>query len=178
MTLKKSCSELNSDQLGKLAVMLLNCQSYTEGRMLYECNEKMTLKDCTTKMDGEAWNTYHLMTNRARAVCAIIRQEQFRGLTEMTVNKLMNTAHDQIDIMKSLAQDQEKMKDYATTALNDLSGKNEEILSQQSEMIKMTDAHRLKVESNLLALVKEKSLIKAGQIEVAELISILKSKIG
>lgn len=42
-------------------------------------------------MDGEAWNTYHIFTNRAKSVCTTIRQDQFRGLTELTVNKLMNS---------------------------------------------------------------------------------------
>lgn len=42
-------------------------------------------------MDPDIWNSYHIMTNRARAVCYSVRQQQFRGLTEMTVNKLMHT---------------------------------------------------------------------------------------
>lgn len=44
-------------------------------------------------MDANTWNTYHLITNRAKAVCAAIRQEQFRGLTEITVNKLMHSGN-------------------------------------------------------------------------------------
>lgn len=44
-------------------------------------------------MDPDTWNAYHLITNRAKAICAAVRQEQFRGLTEMTVNKLMQTGN-------------------------------------------------------------------------------------
>lgn len=89
LKLRNSCNEMNAEQIGKLAVMLLNCQSSSEGRVLFECTGDMSLKECTTNMDGETWNAYHLITNRAKAVCMATRHEQFRGLTELTVNKLM-----------------------------------------------------------------------------------------
>lgn len=91
LKLRNSCHELNAEQLGKLAVMLLNCQSNSEGRVLFECTENMSLKDCTSGMDSDTWNAYHLVTNRAKAVCVATRHEQFRGLTEITVNKLMSS---------------------------------------------------------------------------------------
>lgn len=96
MKLRKSCHELHAEQLGKLAVMLLNCQSVSEGRRLFECTETMSLKDCTQGMDSDTWNAYHLVTNRAKAVCVASRQEQFRGLTELTVNKLMHSGKFQL----------------------------------------------------------------------------------
>lgn len=97
MKLRKSCHELNAEQLGKLAVMLLNCQSVSEGRRLFECTGTMSLKDCTQGMDSDTWNAYHLVTNRAKAVCVASRQEQFRGLTELTVNKLMHSGEYQLE---------------------------------------------------------------------------------
>jgi len=48
------------------------------------------------------WNAYHLMSNRARAVCYAARSTQFRALTELTVNKLMQSAHSQIETLQSL----------------------------------------------------------------------------
>lgn len=53
-------------------------------------------------MDADMWNAYHLMSNRARAVCYAARSTQFRALTELTVNKLMQTAHSQIETLISL----------------------------------------------------------------------------
>lgn len=91
LKLRNSCHELNAEQLGKLSVMLLNCQSNSEGRTMFECTENMSLKECTTGMDPDTWNAYHLITNRAKAVCVAVRHQQFRGLTEMTVNKLMSS---------------------------------------------------------------------------------------
>lgn len=48
------------------------------------------------------WNAYHLISNRARAVCYAARNTQFRALTELTVNKLMHSAHSQIEALNSL----------------------------------------------------------------------------
>lgn len=48
------------------------------------------------------WNAYHLISNRARAVCYAARNTQFRALTELTVNKLMQSARSQIEGLKSL----------------------------------------------------------------------------
>lgn len=53
-------------------------------------------------MDADMWNAYHLMSNRARAVCYAARNTQFRALTELTVNKLMQSARSQIEGLKSL----------------------------------------------------------------------------
>lgn len=48
------------------------------------------------------WNAYHLISNRARAICYAARNTQFRALTELTVNKLMQSAHSQIEALNSL----------------------------------------------------------------------------
>lgn len=102
LRLRASCSSLSEEQLAKLSVALLNCQSAAEGRPLYPCSEDMSLRECTGDMDPDTWNTYHLMSNRARAVCLSARQAQFRALTEMTVNKLMSSAKGQLDAMNLL----------------------------------------------------------------------------
>jgi hypothetical protein len=61
-----------------------------------------SLRQCTSSMDPVIWNAYHLMNNRARAVCYAARNQQFRALSEMTVNKLMDSAPSQLNTMDSL----------------------------------------------------------------------------
>ncbi|XP_058447838.1 protein brambleberry-like isoform X2 [Malaya genurostris] len=177
LKLKKSCQQLDAEQLGKLAVMLLNCQSDSEGRRIYQCDERMSLKECTTAMDPDTWNAYHLITNRAKAVCASVRHDQFRGLTEMTVNKLMNTAHEQIQMMGQLAENQNELRSVTQEAIDEMSSNNDKIISQQGNIMKLSEAHRAKVESNFRELVREKSLIRAGQQEVAVLLTDLRNRI-
>ena len=42
--LKKKCGELTEEELGKVSVQLLNCQSSVEERTIYPCNEQMVRK--------------------------------------------------------------------------------------------------------------------------------------
>ncbi|XP_035795721.1 protein brambleberry-like [Anopheles albimanus] len=177
LKLKKSCHELNGEQMGKLAVMLLNCQSDSEGRPLFPCTEEMSLRQCTERMDSDTWNAYHLITNRAKAVCATVRHEQFRGLTELTVNKLMNTAHEQLRMMSELADSQQQLQSLTREAVEEMVGNNERIMHQQGDIMKLSEVHRAKVESNFRELVREKSLIRAGQQEVAVLLTDLRARI-
>lgn len=41
MALKKNCNQLTMDEIGKLAVMMLNCQLETEGRETFLCKPEM-----------------------------------------------------------------------------------------------------------------------------------------
>lgn len=109
---------MNDEQVAKMAVMLLNCQSAAEGRRIYPCTDSMSIKDCTTTMDADTWNSYHLMSNRARAVCYSVRQAQFRGLTEYTINKLLYAARDQLNSLSKLSKDQEDLHIMAEESLN------------------------------------------------------------
>uniref|UniRef100_A0A182JQG6 Protein brambleberry n=1 Tax=Anopheles christyi TaxID=43041 RepID=A0A182JQG6_9DIPT len=177
LKLKNSCHELNAEQMGKLTVLLLNCQSDSEGRPVFPCTEEMSLRQCTERMDPNMWNAYHLITNRAKAVCASVRHQQFRGLTELTVNKLMSTAHEQIRMMGELAENQVKLQTTTKQVVDEMVGNNERIVHQQGDIIKLSEVYRAKVESNYRDLLREKGLIKAGHREVAELLTDLRKRI-
>lgn len=41
MTLKKNCNQLGLEEIGKLGVMMLNCQLELEGRTIYPCKPEM-----------------------------------------------------------------------------------------------------------------------------------------
>ena len=47
-------------------------------------------------MDSDAWNSYHIVSNRARAICYNVRQAEFRMKTEMTVNRLSESAKENL----------------------------------------------------------------------------------
>lgn len=130
--LKASCESLSEEQLAKLGVILFNCQAESMGRQTYLCTEEMvkkmfmmkrsqkplsyiyffgpiliiqTIKECTADMDSDTWNAYHIISNRARAVCYSVRQQLFRLRAEHTVNALISTATSQLDAMKDLKVD-------------------------------------------------------------------------
>ena len=50
------------------------------------------------------WNSYHIISNRARSVCYATRQQQFRQQTEAAVNLLSRSTIQQLQAMESLAQ--------------------------------------------------------------------------
>lgn len=61
-------------------------------------------------MDAHTWNTYHIVSNRARSVCYATRQQQFRRQTEMAVNKLSAATIEQLQAMEDLASTQHQIK--------------------------------------------------------------------
>lgn len=113
LKLKNDCHKMSDEELAKMGVHLLNCQSFVEGRQMYPCTDEMSIKDCTTSMDSDTWTSYHLMSNRARAVCYTIRQAQFRGLAEETVNKLMHSAQNQLAYLEKIEKGQQDVQRVA-----------------------------------------------------------------
>ncbi|XP_072758730.1 protein brambleberry [Anoplolepis gracilipes] len=175
--IRTSCSDMSEEELAKLSVNLLNCQAAVEGRKMFPCTEKMSLQQCTTDMDADMWNAYHLMSNRARAVCYTARNTQFRALTELTVNKLMQSAHSQIEALKSLKQSQDHLEEQTTEALSSLSKGNKALLEQQQYLKDaQATAHNL-VTSNLRELNNEKALIRSGHAQLATMAEDIKTKL-
>nr|XP_050855634.1 protein brambleberry-like isoform X3 [Vespula vulgaris] len=175
--IRTSCYDMTEEQLAKLSVNLLNCQSAVEGRKMFPCTEEMSLKQCTTDMDADMWNAYHLMSNRARAVCYTARSTQFRALTELTVNKLMQTAHSQIKTLMSLKESQDRLMDRTSEALSSLSDGNKALLLQQQNLKDaQTTAHKL-VTTNLRNLNNEKALIRLGHAQLATMVEDVKEKL-
>lgn len=80
--------------------------------------------------------------------------------------------------MKSLIDDQQNLKEITAKGFDELSEKNEKIKVQQNDIINAADIHRVKVENNIRELEREKSLIKAGQIKVGQMLSNLEMQIG
>lgn len=177
LALKKSCNNLNSEQLGKLSVMLLNCQFDAEGRVTFDCTDDMSLKQCTENMNSDTWNSYLSVMNSAKAVCQIVRNEQFRGLTEIAVNKLMKTTLEQIEIMEQLKNEQKSLHEITSYAIDELAETNLKFIREQNEMIRLTEANRFKIENNFNSLIREKILIESGERNLLMFLTELTKKI-
>lgn len=87
------------------------------------------------------------------------------------------SAQNQIQMMKELSQNQDTLRSLTSQAIDDLAEKNEKVIDQQQEILKVSSSHRAIVESNLHELMREKGLIRSGQLEVAQMIDNLKSKL-
>ncbi|CAG9859936.1 unnamed protein product [Phyllotreta striolata] len=159
LKLKTDCDKLNDEQLAKMAVHLLNCQSWVEGRPIFPCTDEMSIKDCTINMDSDTWTSYHLMSNRARAVCYTIRQSQFRGLAEHTINRLMDTARSQLKNLGEISSTQLDLKDLTEKTYLSVKQGQRELFEQQDDIKKAQFYGQLSIEDNIQRLANEKRLI-------------------
>ncbi|ESP04542.1 hypothetical protein LOTGIDRAFT_170634 [Lottia gigantea] len=175
--LKKKCGELTEDELGKLAVQLFNCQSEAENRPVFPCTSTMTLGECTKNMDATTWNGYQIVGNRARAMCYSAQQITFRKLTEKTVSNLAATAYNHLESMKELKKGQDQIQQLATDTVRKLFESQQDLLTTH-ESLKI--AHQdvfTHVANNVKQLVHEKSLIAAGNKELAEMTENIREKL-
>ncbi|XP_071052470.1 protein brambleberry-like [Onthophagus taurus] len=177
LRLKKGCHEMNDEEVSKMAVMLLNCQSAIEERRLYPCNENMSIKECTGQMDADTWNAYHLMANRVRAVCYTARQSQFIGITEHTINRLLDTSRNQVETLDKLVNEQEHLRDIAQNTLKNVAQGNEELKQQQEDIAKSQFHGQLVIEDNIRRLVQEKELINESHGRLAEMTKNVQKKL-
>ncbi|XP_054841918.1 protein brambleberry-like [Eublepharis macularius] len=168
--LQSSCADLSEEELAKLSVSLFNCQASIEGRRTFLCTSGMTLAECTTEMDPDTWNAYHIVSNRARAVCYTTRQMQFKRQTEHTVNTLVSTAVSQLEAMKILKNGQAELKELTSASLQNVASSQQELLAQQAKLQGSQDQMEESIHGNLDRLAEEKALIASGHQQVAQLI--------
>ncbi|XP_034980347.1 protein brambleberry-like [Zootoca vivipara] len=168
--LQSSCTDLTEEELAKLGVSLFNCQASVEERRTYLCTADMTLAECTAGMDPDTWNAYHIVSNRARAVCYATRQMQFKRRAEHTVNALVSTAVSQLEAMKMLKSGQEELKELTSESLQKVATSQEALLAQQEKLQGSQMQMGESLHDNLDQLVQEKALIASGQQQVAQLI--------
>lgn len=175
--LQTSCSDLSEEDLGKLSVRLLNCQSAVEGRATFPCTDEMSLRQCTQRMDQHTWNTYHLISNRARAVCYNTRQQQFYAKTEMTVNKLVWSTDRQVKAMSQLEQEQQKVSSLTNQTLETVALGQEALMQQQERLRSSQQGVQSFLAENLKELTLEKALIAAGQKELTRMTTSIREKL-
>nr|XP_008119123.1 PREDICTED: LOW QUALITY PROTEIN: protein brambleberry [Anolis carolinensis] len=168
--LRSSCTDLTEEELAKLGVSLFNCQAGVEGRRTYLCTPDMTLAECTAEMDPDTWNAYHIVSNRARAVCYATRQMQFKLRAEHTVNALVSTAAGQLEAMEILKSGQEELRALTSESLQRVVGGQERLLAQQEAFQGSQEHMEESIQRNLAQLAQEKALIASGQQQVAQLI--------
>ncbi|KAM3840871.1 LOW QUALITY PROTEIN: protein brambleberry-like [Vipera latastei] len=168
--LRTTCTDLAEEELAKLGVGLFNCQAGAEGRRTYLCTEDMSLAECTAGMDPDTWNAYHIISNRARAVCYATRQVEFKRQAQHMVNALVSTAVGQLEAMETLKRSQEELKQLTAESLQRVVSAQEGLLSQQETLRGGQAQMEEALSGNLERLVQEKALIASGQRQVAELL--------
>ncbi|KAG8249804.1 hypothetical protein J6590_012114 [Homalodisca vitripennis] len=160
---------MTEEELAKLSINLLNCQLEVSGRSQVTCTDDMSLKECTSPMDDETWNAYHTINNRARAVCYATRQQQFRMLSEMTVNKLMSSALKQVTSMESLKELQKELNLLTSETMSSLTEGQKGLANQNSGMQLAQRKIMDDISRTIRQLTKEKTLIQNTQSQLDSL---------
>ncbi|XP_057698178.1 protein brambleberry isoform X2 [Corythoichthys intestinalis] len=176
--LKASCERLSEEELAKLGVALFNCQAQIEGRKTYQCTEQMSIKECTANMDSDTWNAYHIVSNRARAVCYATRQQLFRRRAEDTVNTLISATSSQLSAMEDLKDGQLELREMTAASLEKLMKGYSALHSQQVKLFEGQGQIESSLLDNLEHLYQEKALIASGQELVAQLIQGITDKMA
>ncbi|KAL5280294.1 hypothetical protein ACFFRR_004336 [Megaselia abdita] len=177
LNLKTSCKSLTDEQLRRLSVDLFNCQLHSESKTSHECSENMPLEECTSQMSPEEKSSYAQIYGQAKQLCLSIRQDQFRGLTELTINKLVSSTHQHLDLMEKLQNSQKLLEKATLTSLDEITDSHLKLLDQQQEILKMSEFQKHNSEQNMREILKEKSLLKIGNSELNSFIFNLKQKV-
>ncbi|BFZ23059.1 hypothetical protein BsWGS_26097 [Bradybaena similaris] len=175
--LKKKCGELSEEELGKLSVQLLNCQSEVEDRPIFPCTNSMSLADCTKSMDPITWNTYQIVGNRARAMCYASQQVQFRKLTEATVNKLASVTSEQIKTLSDLKVGQEQLHSLTSETVRKLYESQQDLLTTQLSLREAHEGIFNHIALNVKEIIQEKALIASGNQELAAMTDNIRKKL-
>lgn len=157
-----------------------------------------TIKECTADMDSDTWNAYHIISNRAHAVCYSVRQQLFRLRAEHTVNALLSTATSQLDAMEDLKVDcmlvwtvgtvphlcflvqtnQLELKELTAASLDKLLDGHKSLQTQQRKLYEGQEQMESSLRDNLQRLSQEKALIASGQELVGQLIQGIMQRMG
>eukprot|EP00794_Sanderia_malayensis_P009493 gene9493-10485_t len=176
--LKRSCNKMTEADVSKLSVNLLNCQSAVEGRKVFKCTDEMTLSECTKEMDPDTWNAYHVVSNRARAVCYSVRQTEFRVSTEITINSLAHSARDNLASLKQLMEGQDDLTNKTSETLNQVIDGNEKFMQVQSELNAQQKTLKEAISDNIHSLTREKKMISLRQEVMAKHSKDVRSDLG
>ena len=118
-------------------------------------------------MDAHTWNAYHIVSNRARAVCYAARQQQFRASTELAVNRLAGEAFRQLERMRQLESSQEQLQQLAGDTMERVARGQDELLTKNAQLRSSQATIQSRVVDNLRELSRVRSAISVGQAGVA-----------
>ncbi|XP_065059847.1 protein brambleberry-like [Rhopilema esculentum] len=164
--LKSSCNKLTEMDLSKLSVNLLNCQSAIEGRKIYKCTEDMELSECTKDMDPDTWNAYHVISNRARAVCYSVRQTEFRIKTEVTINSLASSARENLVSLQHLLASQKDLGNKTSETITHVVEGGNKAVKVQTELNSQQISLKEAINENIDELSREKELMEKRQEDI------------
>lgn len=106
-------------------------------------------------MTSETHQAYSYMTHRAVGICSALKQDQYRALAEITVNRLMQAAQSQVSAMNEALKTQRRLNEMGSYNMKELNENDLKMKEKQAESLeKLRHAENL-IEENLASLQQE-----------------------
>lgn len=129
-------------------------------------------------MDAEAYKVYNFMVNRASGACSAIKQEQFRALTEITINRMMQLTQSQLTAMHEALQNQQKFNEIEIANFEGLNENEEKIRDGQVENLeKLKNVGNL-IDENLQHMLEIRKKSEAKFTEMGKSAEVISQKLN
>lgn len=103
-------------------------------------------------MDSQIHKIYSYMSHRAVGICSALKHDQFRAMTEMTINRLTQATQSQITAMHEALRSQQRLNEMEIENMREFSENDGKIKESQLESLeKLKHAGGL-IEENLATL--------------------------
>lgn len=100
-------------------------------------------------MDHNMYQIYTIMTQRAVGICSALKQDQFRALTEITINRLMQATQSQTTVVHEALQNQRRIAEMGVQNIREYEANQEKIKeSQMRALEELTKANEIMEELN------------------------------
>jgi len=103
-----------------------------------------------------------IVSNRARSICYMVKQQQFRTRAELTVNRLMASSEQQLSTLTTISQTQEQLKAIADSTIEQLETGRHQIASDQQQLKQAQRIMNSQILRNLEHIQQRKEAIIAG----------------
>ena len=128
--LNSTCKSLTDIDASRLAVAFANCHLQKSGRKTYPCSQEMTIKECTSDMDSDAFQTYtHFFTHTGH-ICYFLQNELWQERTEGTIGRLSDTSSEAVEKLELALDYHRKMEQKQILTLS-----NQEAILDQDRKI-------------------------------------------
>jgi hypothetical protein len=118
-----------------------------------------------------------IVSNRARAICYAVRQQQFQLNAELTVNRLVESSQQQLQTLNTLYHGQEQIRSVAENTVAQMELGQKRLAENQEQLERVQADIRIRVVGNLLELRREKELIAAKNRELLGLTEDIRQKL-
>lgn len=120
-------------------------------------------------MDTQIHKVYSYMAQRAVGVCSALKQDQFRAMTEMTINRLTQAAQSQLTAMHEALSNQRRLNEMEMENIREFNENGGKIKESQLESLeKLKQAGGL-IEENLATLQQAIELRQQSEVALSEI---------